>query len=500
MPVRLPSQRSPLDEAIAQHQAKLVVIDPVVAFLDPGIQTNSDQSVRRVLGALRQIAARRDCAILMVRHLNKDGRGQARYRGGGSIGFQVPCRATWLVERDPATPEGMVLAQVKNNFDSRQPSLAFSLARRGRTAGANPGLARRQSPERGSASGSRAPQRRPAGGIGEGVPLSGETAGKRPAEHASDLGGRAGPGLFGTRLTNEELRLTNFSRVVSLPCREETIRGYPRVSLLVIDEAARVPDDLYRAVMPMLAVSNGRMICLSTPYGRRGYFYEAWGAAVTTGRASKCLPSGSAGSAPIFWRGERRTLGESWYRQEYECSFEALAGLVYPDFVRCVTPGPAPAGGRRVGGIDFGFRNPFAAIWGLVDRDGVLWLTGEHYSREKPLSYHAAHLPQGCHLVRRPIRRERNLRTALRRLRGPQGQQRLTSRHRGGNSPPGKRHAEGAGGCLSQPAGRGLPLSLSRERRGRKREPVGRTQPRSGGAAHLVSRIDERRMARTRRG
>ena len=89
MPVRLPSQRSPLDEAIAQHQAKLVVIDPVVAFLDPGIQTNSDQSVRRVLGALRQIAARRDCAILMVRHLNKDGRGQARYRGGGSIGFQA---------------------------------------------------------------------------------------------------------------------------------------------------------------------------------------------------------------------------------------------------------------------------------------------------------------------------------------------------------------------------------------------------------------------------
>ncbi len=108
MPVRLPSQRSPLDEAIAQHQAKLVVIDPVVAFLDPGIQTNSDQSVRRVLGALRQIAARRDCAILMVRHLNKDGRGLARYRGSGSIGFQGACRATWLVERDPARPDGLV--------------------------------------------------------------------------------------------------------------------------------------------------------------------------------------------------------------------------------------------------------------------------------------------------------------------------------------------------------------------------------------------------------
>jgi hypothetical protein len=53
-----------------------------------------------------------------------------------------------------------------------------------------------------------------------------------------------------------------------------------------------------------------------------------------------------------------------------------------------------PAGGRRYGGIDFGFRNPFAAIWGTLDRDGILWLTGEHYCRQKPLSYHAQHLPR----------------------------------------------------------------------------------------------------------
>src|SRR5262249_48605300 len=66
------------------------------------------------------------------------------------------------------------------------------------------------------------------------------------------------------RCTTEELQLDNHSRIVSLPCREETIRGYSHVSLLVIDEAARVPDDLYRAVRPMLAVSNGRLICLST--------------------------------------------------------------------------------------------------------------------------------------------------------------------------------------------------------------------------------------------
>jgi len=50
--------------------------------------------------------------------------------------------------------------------------------------------------------------------------------------------------------------------------------------------------------------------------------------------------------------------------------------------------------GRKVGGIDFGFRNPFAAVWGTLDRDGILWLTGEHYARQKPLSHHASKLPR----------------------------------------------------------------------------------------------------------
>ena len=50
--------------------------------------------------------------------------------------------------------------------------------------------------------------------------------------------------------------------------------------------------------------------------------------------------------------------------------------------------------GRMVGGIDFGFHNPFAAVWGVLDRDGVLWLTGEHYERQRLLSYHAQHLPR----------------------------------------------------------------------------------------------------------
>ena len=187
------------------------------------------------------------------------------------------------------------------------------------------------------------------------------------------------------RQTAEELQLSNFSRIICLPCKEETIRGFSHVSLLVIDEAARVPDDLYRAVRPMLAVSGGRLICLSTPYGKRGFFHDAWANGGYDWARIEVAADRIHRISPDFLAQERRALGESWFRQEYFCSFESLQGLVYPEFARCVVPGPAPRTGRLVGGIDFGFRNPFAAIWGRLDRDGILWLTGEHYSREKPL-------------------------------------------------------------------------------------------------------------------
>jgi hypothetical protein len=196
------------------------------------------------------------------------------------------------------------------------------------------------------------------------------------------------------RRSATELELSNYSRVVSLPCREDTVRGYDNVDLLIIDEAARVPDDLYRAVRPMLAVSNGRLICLSTPCGKRGFFWEAWAKGGADWHRIEVQAEAIPRITPEFLAEELRGLGPNFFRQEYCCSFEALEGLVYPDFARCLADGPAPAGERQVGGIDFGFRNPFAAVWGVVDRDGVLWLTGEHYARQKPLSYHAARLPR----------------------------------------------------------------------------------------------------------
>ncbi len=70
--------------------------------------------------------------------------------------------------------------------------------------------------------------------------------------------------------------LTSGSRIVSLPGSEATVRGFSGVDLLVEDEAARVPDALYYALRPMLATSRGRLVLMSTPFGKRGHFYEAW--------------------------------------------------------------------------------------------------------------------------------------------------------------------------------------------------------------------------------
>jgi hypothetical protein len=197
------------------------------------------------------------------------------------------------------------------------------------------------------------------------------------------------------RATADELWLHNFSRIICLPCKEETVRGYSDVGLLVIDEAARVPDDLYRAVRPMLAVSDGRLVCLSTPCGKRGFFWEARAQGGDDWVRVEVPAAQVPRIKPTFREQERCVMGEAYFRQEFCCSFEAAQGLVYPDFGKCVVAAEPPPGGRRVGGIDFGLRNPFAAIWGVLDRDDVLWLTGEHYCREQTLAYHARHLPHG---------------------------------------------------------------------------------------------------------
>ena len=116
------------------------------------------------------------------------------------------------------------------------------------------------------------------------------------------------------------LELTGGSRLISLPGTERTTRGFSAVDLLVIDEAARVDDSLYQAVRPMLATSNGRLVALSTPWGKRGWWYDAWTGdgdwERITAPATICPRI-----SPEFLAEERIELGDWLFRQEYLCEF-----------------------------------------------------------------------------------------------------------------------------------------------------------------------------------
>tara|TARA_Y100000310_G_scaffold1909_1_gene2405 strand:- start:308 stop:1105 length:798 start_codon:yes stop_codon:yes gene_type:complete len=73
-----------------------------------------------------------------------------------------------------------------------------------------------------------------------------------------------------------ELELSNGSRMVALPGKDDTIRGFPGVTMIVMDEAAYIPDRIYSAVRPMVAVSGGSIVLLSTPRARQGFFWNVW--------------------------------------------------------------------------------------------------------------------------------------------------------------------------------------------------------------------------------
>lgn len=131
------------------------------------------------------------------------------------------------------------------------------------------------------------------------------------------------------RPTALTIELENGSRVISLPGEGDTIVGYSGVAMLIIDEAARVPDNLYRMVRPMLAVKRGKLVCLSTPYGRRGFFHEEWESKKRTWKRVKATALDCPRIPKAFLQDERDSLGERWYRQEYECSFEDVEDAVF---------------------------------------------------------------------------------------------------------------------------------------------------------------------------
>jgi len=130
------------------------------------------------------------------------------------------------------------------------------------------------------------------------------------------------------------LLFPNGSRIVGLPGTEGTVRGFSAVSLLLIDEAARVQDAMYKALRPMLAVGDGDLWIMSTPKGRRGFFYETWAHGGDRWERISVKATDCGRIRAEFLEEELAELGELWFRQEYLCEFvDRGAGVFDRDLV-----------------------------------------------------------------------------------------------------------------------------------------------------------------------
>ncbi len=145
--------------------------------------------------------------------------------------------------------------------------------------------------------------------------------------------------------TSLQLRFDNGSRIVALPgSNDATIRGFSGAALLVLDEAARISDDLYQAVRPMLAVSGGRLVLLSTPFGRRGFFHFEWTQGGPDWHRTRITAADCPRISKDWLDEERRSIPDHVFKSEYQCAFvETLDSVFsYEDIERSLDPEVTP--------------------------------------------------------------------------------------------------------------------------------------------------------------
>ena len=122
--------------------------------------------------------------------------------------------------------------------------------------------------------------------------------------------------------------LPNGSRIVGLPEAEEKVRGFS-ASLLLIDEASRMSDEMYHALRPMLAVADGDLWMMSTPNGKKGFFYETWAYGGEDWQRISVPVTESCRISERFIEEERAVMGPVKFEQEYMCSFVDLGDEMF---------------------------------------------------------------------------------------------------------------------------------------------------------------------------
>jgi hypothetical protein len=170
------------------------------------------------------------------------------------------------------------------------------------------------------------------------VVAPGERQAKLLFSKAASLYRQAGYPLPAHSERRTGLELSNGSVIEALPAVERTTRGYS-VDLLVVDEAAAVPDLDYHGILPALIATRGEQVLLSTPRGKRGFFHEIWH---SSAGAPSSFPPGETDWLRVMVRSDevgrireedlevfRRTMPEQFFRQEFFCEWLETEGSLF---------------------------------------------------------------------------------------------------------------------------------------------------------------------------
>ena len=128
---------------------------------------------------------------------------------------------------------------------------------------------------------------------------------------------------------NEYSAVLGRGKIIGLPASERNIRGFGGAGLVIYEEASRIPEWVFKASGAFTAIGEGKRIYISTPFGKRGEFYRLWSEPAADVVRLSVAGAGCPRISPAFLAGERRKLGDLWYRQEYCCEFVDIAEQMF---------------------------------------------------------------------------------------------------------------------------------------------------------------------------
>ena len=120
-----------IEEALIKTGARVLILDPIQAYLGSGTDMNRANEVRNMTKRLAALAEKYKCAIILIGHMNKAAGNKAAYRGMGSIDFYAVARSVLLVGRVEGEPNIRAMVQIKNNLAEFGHAKAFRLSEEG---------------------------------------------------------------------------------------------------------------------------------------------------------------------------------------------------------------------------------------------------------------------------------------------------------------------------------------------------------------------------------